>query len=64
MVLNDPLVLILIYFILPLWLIEGFADWVYHRKSHIESTSGPKESVLHFLQFGEVGVALLAALKH
>lgn len=62
MVLNDPLVLILIYFILPLWLIAGFADWVCHRKSHIESTSGPKESVLHFLQFGEIGVALLAAL--
>lgn len=62
MVSNDPLVLILMYFILPLWLIAGFADWDCHRRSHIESTSGPKESILHFLQFGEVGFALLAAL--
>ncbi|SHH71083.1 diguanylate cyclase [Pollutimonas bauzanensis] len=60
--LNDPLVLILMYFILPLWLLAGFADWLCHRASHIESTSGPKESMLHLLQFGEVGIALLAAL--
>ncbi len=60
--LNDPLVLILMYFILPLWLIVGFADWLCHRASHIESTSGAKESILHLLQFGEVGIALLAAL--
>lgn len=59
---NNPLVLILMYFILPLWLIAGFADWLCHRRSHIESTSGTKESVLHLLQFGEVGIALLAAL--
>lgn len=60
--LNDPLVLILMYFVLPLWLLAGFADWLCHRASHIESTTGAKESVLHLLQFGEVGIALLAAL--
>lgn len=61
-VVDDPLVLILMYFVVPLWLLAGFADWLCHRASHIETTSGPKESVLHLLQFAEVGVALLAAL--
>ncbi len=60
--LNDPLVLILMYFVLPLWLIAGFADWLCHRATHIETTSGPKESVFHLIQFGEVGVPLLAAI--
>ncbi|WP_233213823.1 hypothetical protein [Pollutimonas nitritireducens] len=60
--LNDPLVLILMYFVVPLWLAAGFADWLCHRASHIETTSGPKESVFHLLQFGEVSLGLLAAI--
>ena len=52
----------LLYFILPLWLAAGFADYLCHRASHIETTSGWKESALHLLQFAEVGVPLLAAL--
>src|SRR5690606_5325164 len=60
--LNDPLVLILLYFVMPLWLLAGFADWFCHRASQIETTSGPKESLLHLLQFSEVGVPILAAL--
>lgn len=60
--LPDPLVLILMYFIVPLWLIAGFADWLCHRASHIEKTAGVKESALHLLQFAEIGLGLLAAL--
>ena len=60
--LSDPTVLILMYFILPLWLIAGFADWLCHRTSHIESTTGAKESVIHLLMFAEVGIPLLAAM--
>ncbi len=60
--LHDPLVLILMYFIVPLWLIAGLADWLCHRASHIEKTSGVKESALHLLQFAEIGLGLLAAL--
>jgi uncharacterized membrane protein YphA (DoxX/SURF4 family) len=59
---QDPLALILLYFLLPLWLAAGFADWLCHRATHIETTSGPKESALHLLQFGEMGIALLAGL--
>lgn len=59
---ETPAGLILMYFVLPLWLAAGFADWLCHRASHLESTTGPKESLLHLLMFGEVGIALLAGL--
>jgi hypothetical protein len=54
--------LILMYFILPLWLAAGFADYLCHRAAHIEKTSGPKESLLHLLQFAEMAVPVLAAI--
>ena len=60
--LNDPVVLILMYFILPLWLVAGFADWLCHRASHIETTSGAKESVFHLIMLAEMGLPLLAAI--
>ncbi|WP_250889215.1 hypothetical protein [Mesorhizobium sp. dw_380] len=60
--LSDPTVLVLMYFLLPVWLIAGFADWLCHRASHIESTTGAKESLIHLLMFAEVGVPLLAAM--
>ena len=53
---------VLMYFILPLWLAAGFADYLCHRASNIEHTSGWKESVLHLLQFGEMAVPILAAM--
>jgi hypothetical protein len=54
--------LILMYFVLPLWLAAGFADYLCHRASNIAVTSGAKESLLHLLQFVEVGVPILAAI--
>jgi hypothetical protein len=59
---NEVLVAILMYAVLPLWLAAGFADYLCHRASHIERTSGWKESVLHLVQFGEMAVPVLAAL--
>src|SRR3954467_8940643 len=53
---------ILMYFVLPAWLMAGFADYLCHRAAHIESTSGPKESLLHLLQFAEMAVPTLAAI--
>jgi hypothetical protein len=52
----------LLYFTLPLWIGAGFADWVQHRRTHIERTSGIKESLLHMAQMGEVGLPALMAL--
>src|SRR3954451_14670857 len=54
--------LALLYFVLPLWLAAGFADYLCHRASSIELTTGYKESLIHLLMFAEVAVPLLAAI--
>jgi hypothetical protein len=54
--------LALLYFVLPLWLAAGFADYLCHRATSIELTSGYKESLIHLLMFAEVAVPLLAAI--
>ncbi|KRR17901.1 hypothetical protein [Bradyrhizobium retamae] len=53
---------ILLYFVLPVWLVAGFADYLCHRASRIEVTSGYKESLLHLLMLAEIGIPLLAAM--
>src|SRR3982750_2950983 len=53
---------ILMYFVLPVWVAAGFADYLCHRATNIETTSGPKESLLHLLQFAEMAVPTLAAI--
>ena len=50
------------YGVLPLWLAAGFADYLCHRASGIENTTGWRESLLHLLQFGEMALPILAAL--
>lgn len=52
----------LLYFILPLWVAAGFADWLCHRQARIESNAGPKESLIHLVMMGEAGIAVLAGL--
>lgn len=52
----------LMYVLVPLWLVAGLADWTCHRATKIERTSGLKESLLHLLMLGEVGVPILAGL--
>lgn len=54
--------LYLMYFIVPLWLAAGVADWICHRRSGIEHTSGPKESLIHILMLVEMGVPVLAGI--
>jgi hypothetical protein len=53
---------VLMYFVLPVWLASGFADYLCHRATCIETTSGWKESLLHLLQFGEMAIPTLAAI--
>ena len=53
---------VLMYFVLPVWLAAGFADYLCHRAASIETTSGWKESLLHLLQLGEMAVPTLAAI--
>jgi len=59
---QDPTLLVLMYFVVPVWLMAGFADWLCHRATNIATTSGAKESVLHLLLFAEVAGPFLAAL--
>lgn len=50
------------YVLFPIWLSAGFADWLFHRRTRIERTSGVRESVLHALMIAEMGVAVLVFL--
>jgi len=52
----------LLYVLFPLWLLAGVADYLLHRKTDIEHTSGLQESALHVLQALQVGIPLVACL--
>jgi hypothetical protein len=54
---------LLLYLVLQSWVFVGAADWLSHRVSHIESTSGPKESAIHLLMLAEAGAALLLGIR-
>jgi hypothetical protein len=45
----------------PLWLAAGAADYLCHRRTHIEHTSGVVESWLHIAQFISIGALLALA---
>jgi hypothetical protein len=49
-------------FVLPLWLAAGVADWICHRATNIETTSGAKESLMHLLMLSEAAVPVLAGM--
>lgn len=57
----SPILDILLYVVIPLWMLAGFADYLCHRANDIEHTSGVQESLLHWLLLGEMGVPLIAA---
>lgn len=52
---------LLMYAVVPLWILAGFADWWCHRRTRIERTSGLTENGFHWFLFAEGGVLLLAA---
>jgi hypothetical protein len=52
----------LLYFVLPVWLAAGVADWLCHRAAEIERTTGPKESLIHLLMLAEVSLPVMAGL--
>ena len=54
--------LLLGLFVLPLWIIAGFADYLCHRAAYISLNSGTRESVLHLAQFSLVGLPIIWAL--
>lgn len=52
----------LLYGLMPVWLVAGFADYCCHRWQHIEHSAGRKESLLHLVMLAELGVGLICAL--
>jgi hypothetical protein len=60
--LRNLIPMILFWGVLPLWLVAGFADWLLHRRTSIEHTSGFRESTLHALQAVQIGIPLVAGL--
>lgn len=53
---------VLQYFLIPLWTAAGIADWLCHRASKIERTTGVKETALHLMMLGEAGLPVLIGL--
>jgi hypothetical protein len=53
---------VLVYIVLPLWVLSGFADYLCHRATDIEHANGVKESMLHWIMLGEAGLPVLAAV--
>ena len=52
----------LMFFVVPLWIASGVADYLCHRATEIEHTTGSYESLLHLAMLLEMGVPTLAAL--
>lgn len=52
----------LMYALLPAWFVPGAADYVMHRRTRIEQTSGLREPAIHALMMTEVSVPLLLTL--
>ena len=52
----------IMYVIVPAWSLVGALDWLWHKQTNIETTSGPKESAMHLLMMAEAGVPVLAGL--
>ena len=50
------------YFIVPVWIGAGFIDYLWHRHTKIETTSGLEESLMHSIMMVEAAPAVMAAL--
>ncbi|KOG49177.1 diguanylate cyclase [Streptomyces decoyicus] len=52
----------LMYGVMPLWFVPSVADWVMHRRTRIEETTGVRESAVHALMMAEAGVPVAMGL--
>ncbi|MFC4158698.1 hypothetical protein [Chitinimonas lacunae] len=59
---SMTLTVMVLFVLLPIWVVAGLADWLCHRLNDLPGTTGPKESLLHLLLLVEMGVLLLAVL--
>jgi hypothetical protein len=59
---EDAMRRYLMYFLLPMWVVPGVLDHVWHRRTKIETTSGLGESLIHALMMAEMGLPMLLGL--
>jgi hypothetical protein len=59
---NHLLINLILFGLLPLWGVSGFIDWCCHRATHVERTSGVKESLIHSLMGVQLGIPILLCL--
>ena len=59
---NQLLINLILYGLLPLWGITGFIDWCCHRATHIETTSGLKESLIHSAMGIQLGIPIVLTI--
>lgn len=52
----------LMYGVLPLWFVPAVGDWIMHRRTRIEDTTGTRESALHALMMTEAGFPVAMGL--
>nr|WP_232546618.1 diguanylate cyclase [Streptomyces antimycoticus] len=52
----------LMYGVMPLWFVPAVADWIMHRRTRIEETSGTRESAIHALMMTEAGIPVAMGL--
>jgi hypothetical protein len=60
--LRALLLQILLWGALPLWILAGFVDWLRHRHSRIEATSGAPEAALHVLEYALTALPVLLGM--
>lgn len=60
--LEDAVRGLILFGLLPLWMIAGFVDYLCHRQTRIEHTSGVRECVLHIVMGFQVGIPVFLAL--
>jgi len=58
----DPMRNFMTYFIMPAWFAAGVVDYLWHRHSKIETTSGLNESLIHSLMMMETAPVVLGGL--
>jgi len=59
---TELFIKLMLYILLPLWSVAGFADWLCHRHTKIETTSGLKESLMHSTMGIQVGIPIVLCL--
>ena len=50
------------WFVVPIWIGAGLADWWCHRRTTIERTAGTTESAIHSAMMAEAGVPAMLGL--